>query len=270
MPILYAFLLGIVQGMTEFIPVSSTAHLLITQKLLGLPADDAMFSFSVIIQLGTILSLIVYFWKDITQIIKTILKDPFSTNDNKLVWFVIIATVPALITGYILKDAVEALFRTPMLEAGIRLLISAVLLLLAEQLGKHNRDIENMNWLDALIIGIGQVVSVFPGASRSGATISAGLLRNFDRKSSARFAFLMSIPVMLAAGGYEILDVLKMPELASFLPIITVGFISSAITGWLAVRWLISYLNKHSLLIFSAYCGIVGLIALVIHFSSLG
>ena len=253
-----SFLLGIIQGLTEFIPVSSTAHLLISQTILKIPADDAMFSFLVIVQLGTIVSLFAFYWKDLISIAKATLDFRRSTPERDLGIFIIIATIPALIAGYLLKDTVEALFKQPMLEASIRLFTAAVLLTLAEWLTKKNRSLDSMTWFDALIIGIMQIIAVFPGASRSGTTISGGLFRGFNRPSAARFAFLMSVPVMLAAGGYEMLDVLKMPNLGEFLPLLAVGFVTAAVVGWFAIKWLIGYLSKHSLYIFAAYCAIVG------------
>jgi undecaprenyl-diphosphatase len=263
MTIFQSILLGIVQGLTEFIPVSSTAHLLIGQKILGISSSDAMFSFLVIVQLGTIVSLVVYFWKDLLKLVKAFFAKPFSTQENKLGWYIIIATIPALLAGYLLKSAVEALFKTPLVEASIRLLITAIVLALAEWFGKRNRSLEKMNWLDALLIGIAQVIAIFPGASRSGTTISAGMARGLDRPSAARFAFLMSVPVMLAAGSYQSLDLLKMAGLGSFLPILAVGFVVAAIVGWFAVKWLLGYLNKHSLYIFAAYCVVIGAVCLV-------
>ena len=253
-----SFLLGIIQGLTEFIPVSSTAHLLISQTILKIPADDAMFSFLVIVQLGTIVSLFAFYWKDLISIAKATLDFRRSTPERDLGIFIIIAPIPALIAGYFLKDTVEALFKQPMLEASIRLFTAAVLLTLAEWLTKKNRSLDSMTWFDALIIGIMQIIAVFPGASRSGTTISGGLFRGFNRPSAARFAFLMSVPVMLAAGGYEMLDVLKMPNLGEFLPLLAVGFVTAALVGWFAIKWLIGYLSKHSLYIFAAYCAIVG------------
>jgi undecaprenyl-diphosphatase len=121
-----------------------------------------------------------------------------------------------------------------------------------------------MTWLDALIVGLMQIIAVFPGASRSGTTISAGMFRNFDRPAAARFSFLMSVPVMLAAGGYEMLDVLQMPNLGEFLPLLAVGFVAAAVTGWFAVKWLINYLSRNSLYVFAAYCAAVGVILLVV------
>ncbi len=264
MTVFQSLILGILQGLTEFIPVSSTAHLLIGQKILGIAANDAMFSFLVLVQLGTVLSLIIYFWKDLWLLIKAFFTKPFSTQQNRLAWYIIIATIPALIFGYLLKAAVETLFKTPLLEAAIRLLITAIVLTLAEWLGRRNRTLAGMTWLDALFVGIAQILSVFPGASRSGTTISAGMMRGFDRPSAARFAFLMSIPVMLAAGGYQSIDLLKMTGLGSFLLPLAVGFVTAALVGWLAIKWLLGYLNRHTLFIFAGYCAVLGLICLTL------
>ena len=274
MTVVHALLLGIIQGLTEFIPVSSTAHLLIGQTLLGLPADDAMFSFLVLVQIGTIVSLLVYYWQDLRSIFMDTLKNLGGLRDfqslppnAKMGWYILIATVPALLAGYLLKDAVEALFKLPLLEAAIRLFTAAILLTLAEWLTKKDRQLDSMTWLDALVVGLFQIVSIFPGASRSGSTISGGMFRGLDRPSAARFAFLMSVPVMLAAGAYELLDVVRMPGLTEFLPVLAIGFIAAAIVGWLAVRWLLRYLAGHSLYAFSAYCAVVGMIVLIFHFA---
>jgi undecaprenyl-diphosphatase len=270
-----SFLLGIIQGLTEFIPVSSTAHLLIGQKILGIPDNDAMFSFLVLVQLGTLVSLVFFFWKDLWKILKSTLasipaffKSKPGTKfvrepDARLGWYIVIASIPALVIGYLLKSAVEALFKTPLLEAAIRLLITAVVLYFVEMFGRRSRALDQMNWLDALVIGLAQVIAVFPGASRSGTTMGAGMARGLDRPSAARFAFLMSVPVLLAAGGYQSLDLLKLQGLSSFLPVLAVGFITAALVGWIAIRWLLAYLRSHSLNLFAAYCGIIGLTCLV-------
>jgi undecaprenyl-diphosphatase len=262
MTLFQSLLLGIIQGLTEFIPVSSTAHLLMAQALLGIPANDFAFAFSVLVQLGTLLALILYFWRDWLTIIAAFFAKPFSTPNNRLAWYIIIASIPALAAGFLLRHLVEGLFKTPMLEAAIRLLAAAILLAAAEYFGKRTRRLEAMTWIDALIVGLFQILAVFPGASRSGSTISGGMLRGLDRPSAARFAFLISAPVMLAAGGYEGLGLLKLPGFTSFLPGLAVGFVAAAIVGWFSVKWLLSYLNKHSLYIFAAYCAVVGLIAL--------
>jgi undecaprenyl-diphosphatase len=261
MTLLHAFLLGIIQGLTEFIPVSSTAHLLIAQNFMGIdPTELGPFSFSVLVQLGTLVSLFIFYWRDLLTIAKATLDLRRSTPERNLGIYIIVATIPALLAGYLLKDKVEELFKRPLLEASIRLFTAAMLLTLAEWLTKKNRTLVSMTWLDALFVGVMQVIAVFPGASRSGTTISGGMFRGFDRPSAARFAFLMSVPVMLAAGGYEMLDVLKMPNLGEFLPLLAVGFVTAAIVGWFAIKWLIDYLSKHSLYVFAAYCAVVGLI----------
>jgi undecaprenyl-diphosphatase len=270
MTLLHAFILGIIQGLTEFIPVSSTAHLLIAQYLFGIPASDAIFAFLVLVQLGTTLSLIIFFWKDLLAIVMDTLKNlsgvgKFNSlpQNAKLGWYIVIATIPALLAGVLLKHFVEALFKTPLIEAAIRLFAAAILLALAEYIGKRVRKLDSMTWLDALIVGLMQVIAVFPGASRSGTTIAGGMFRGFDRPSAARFAFLMSVPVMIAAGAYESLGLLKMPHLGQFLPLLAVGFITAAIVGWFAIKWLINYLNKNSLYVFAGYCAVVGVVVIL-------
>lgn len=271
MTILHATILGIIQGLTEFIPVSSTAHLLIGQKLLAIPADERMFPFQVIIQLGTVFALLLYFWKDIWQIVRAFLlglwhKRPFETHDSRLGWWIGIATLPALIVGFLLKDVIELLFADPLMQAGIRLLMSAMLLGLVERFGRRTRTLETATWLDALVVGLFQVLSLFPGASRSGSTIAGGMARGFDRPSAARFAFLISVPILLAAGGYEFSKVLEMTDARAFLPYLLAGFTAAAVVGWLSIKWLLGYLNKHSLYLFAGYCALIGTLALLTSF----
>jgi undecaprenyl-diphosphatase len=261
-----ALILGIIQGLTEFIPVSSTAHILIAQQILNQPADSAAFSFNVLIELGTLTALVVYFWKDLFALLKAFFAAPFSTPENKLAWYIIIATIPALVAGLFLKGLVQELFKTPMVEAAFRLWTAAALLTLAERLGKHARKLESLTWIDGLIVGLFQIFSIFPGASRSGSTISGGMLRGFDRPSAARFAFLMYVPVVFAASAYEMLDVVKMPNLGTFLPYFAEGYIAAAVVGWFAIKWLLNYLNKNSLYVFAIYCGILGGLCLIFHF----
>ncbi len=260
----YAFILGIIQGLTEFIPVSSTAHLLIGQRLMGLASDDYMFAFLVIIQLGTLVSLFIFYWKDLLTLAKAFFARPFSTPENKLAWYILIATIPAAVIGFLLRHVVEELFKQPLLEAAVRLLAAALLMALAEWLGKRTRTLDSMRWFDALIIGVFQVIAVFPGASRSGTTISGGMLRGFDRPAAARFGFLMSIPIMLGAGGYQMLDVFSLPGLAQLLPAIAIGFVTAAVVGWFSIRWLLAYLSGNSLYVFAAYCAVAGIICAVL------
>jgi undecaprenyl-diphosphatase len=172
MTIFQAFLLGIIQGLTEFIPISSTAHLLIAQHLLNLPANSAAFSFSILVQLGTIVSIVTFFWKDLFEITLDTLKNLGGLRDfkslpenAKLGWYCVIATIPALIAGVLLKNMVEFLFKSPLLEASIRLLTAAILLSLAEYFGRRTRKLDSMTRLDAFIIGMMQVIAVFPAVS---------------------------------------------------------------------------------------------------------
>lgn len=272
MTLLQAFLLGIIQGVTEFIPVSSTAHLLIGQSLLQIPASQAVFSFLVIIQLGTILALFLFFWNEIRVIIRAFIqgildKKPFATHNSLVGWLVIVATIPGLIVGFLLKDFMDALFSDPILTAGIRLTMSAVLLGFVEYFGQHRRPLQDASWMDALVVGIFQILSIFPGASRSGSTIAGAIVRGFDRPSAARLAFLMSMPIMLAAGGYETLLVIQMDGTVAFLPHLMIGLITAAIVGWFSIKWLLGFLQKHSLYIFAGYCLVVGLICLWIGLS---
>ena len=272
MNIFHAILLGIIQGLTEFIPVSSTAHLLIAEHFLGIQTGpgSAAFVFDVLVQDGTILALIIFFWKDLVAILMDTLKNLGGVanfkklpENAKMGWYIIIATIPALLAGALLKKYVEVLFGQPLVEAAIRLFAAAILLTLAEYFGKKIRKLDSMTWLDALIIGLMQVIAVFPGASRSGTTISGGMFRGFDRPAAARFAFLMSVPVLIAAGAYEALGLFKMQHLSQFLPLVAVGFIAAAIVGWFAIKWLLGYLNKHSLYVFAAYCAVIGAICVI-------
>jgi undecaprenyl-diphosphatase len=263
MTLFYSILLGIVQGLTEFIPVSSTAHLLIAEKLLGIPSNDSTFAFSVIIQLGTVFALLAFFWKDIWQIVEAFFlglkqRKPFGNLHARLGWLVIVATLPALVAGFLLKDVVENRFSDPFTQAGIRLLITAVLLTAVEYFDRRTRALESATWLDALTVGLFQVLAIFPGASRSGSTIAGGMIRGFDRPSAARFAFLMSAPILLAAGAYETLHVINLPNTSELIPYLVTGFISAAIVGWISIKWLMAYISKRPLYIFAAYCAVVG------------
>ncbi len=268
MTLFQSILLGIVQGLTEFIPVSSTAHLLLTQYFLNWQIPEA-FKFDVLVQLGTLLALIVYFWKDLVEIIRAVIQallrgKPFGDPQARLGWLLVLATIPAGIAGLLFRHVVEDLFKNMALEATIRLFLTAALLAAAEWFGKRTRRFDSLNWLDALWVGLFQILSVVPGASRSGSTLTGGMLRQLDRPSAARFSFLLSIPVMLAAGGVEGIGLLNTPNLGSLLPDFALGFAVAAVVGYLAVRWLLGYLQKHSLYAFALYCAAVGIVTIVV------
>lgn len=272
MTFINAFILGIIQGLTEFIPVSSTAHLLIGQVLLRIPSSDSrIFSFLVIIQLGTVLALLLFFWKDIWSIVQSFFlgiwhKKPFETHESLVGWLLIVATIPALIVGFLLRDIMDTLFSNPTRIAGVRLLVSAVLLTVVEYFGRHERSLESASWMDALAVGIFQILAIFPGASRSGSTIAGAIIRGFDRPSAARLAFLMSAPILIAAGAYESLRLIQMDGTTEFLPYLAIGFTTAAIVGWFSIKWLLGFLQKHSLYIFAGYCAIIGLVCVAFSF----
>ena len=145
-------------------------------------------------------------------------------------------------------------------------MFTALILTAVEYFDRRERTLESATWLDALSVGLFQVLAIFPGASRSGSTIAGGMVRGFDRPSAARFAFLMSAPILLAAGAYESLQVIDMAGTMEYLPFLITGFITAAVVGWFSIKWLINFLNKHSLYIFAVYCAVVGIILLLVQF----
>jgi len=269
MSLLEAIILGIIQGLTEFLPISSSAHLVLVPFLLNWQLDEAfVFVFDVLVQMGTLVAVIVYFRKDLWNIIRAwvaglISRKPFAEADSRLGWYLILATIPAAVLGLLVKDLVEAAFNSP-LATGLFLLLTAALLVTAEKIGKRNRSMEQMDWKDALTIGAFQAISIFPGVSRSGSTITGGMTRHLDRPSAARFSFLMSVPVMLAAGGLALLDLLDVPNLAQFLPVMAAGFVAAAVVGYLSIRWLLSFLTRRTLYPFAIYCVALSVIVVVV------
>lgn len=267
MTILQAIVLGIIQGLTEFLPISSSAHLVIVPYLLGWTfPEEQVFVFDVLVQVGTLLAVIVHFWSDLIRILKAWVhgifqKQLFKNEDSRLGWLLIISTIPAGILGLLIKDSVEAVFNNPLGTAGL-LLVTALFLVVGEKIGKKNRDLQSLSWIDALWVGLWQAISIFPGISRSGSTITGGLTRNLDRKSSTRYAFLMAVPVMLAVGALSIIDLFKMRSISSFLPVLLAGFVTSAVIGYLSIRWLLKFVAKNSLFPFAIYCFVFGSLTL--------
>jgi undecaprenyl-diphosphatase len=271
MTILQAFILGIIQGITEFLPISSSGHLVIMPFIFGwdIPAEQ-IFPFDVLVQMGTLLAVIIYFWKDLSNIFISLIKGifnkkPFSNNDAKLGWYLIIATIPAVIGGLLFKDVVESAFQS-IVATAIFLLVTAVLLISSEHFGKHNKELHQISWINAILIGFFQVLSIFPGISRSGSTIAGGVFQNIKREDAARFSFLMSIPVMFGAGLLSIFDLFKITNLGNFLPVLLIGFITSGIIGYLSIHWLLKFLNKHKLSVFAIYCILLSFLVLIINY----
>jgi undecaprenyl-diphosphatase len=269
MTFLQSIILGIVQGLTEYLPVSSSAHLVLVPYLLKwtIPASQ-IFPFDVLVQLGTLMAVILYFWKDIVSILKSFFKglidkEPFKDPQARLGWYLILATIPAGIVGILIKSQVESAFSSPRATAYF-LFITAALLILSDAIGKRTRQTEDINWWDALWIGLFQAISVFPGISRSGASITGGMTHNLDRSSSARFSFLMSIPVMLGAGLVSLKDLAAVPNLMNFLPMILVGFTAAFIVGYLSIHWFLSFIRRQKLWYFAVYCVVLAGLVLII------
>lgn len=270
MTILQAIILGIIQGLTEFLPISSSAHLVIAPFLVNWQINaEIAFTFNVLVQDGTLIAVIIYFWKDLWEIVKSfvqglIRRRPFDDPNARLGWFLILATIPAGLFGLLVKPLVEQAFGSVVATASF-LFVTAALLLTAEKLGKKQRAFESITWVDALVMGLFQAIAIFPGVSRSGATITGGMLRQLDRRSAARFSFLMSIPVMIAAGLLETFEAVQSPVLTGQLPVIVVGFVAAAVVGYLSIHWLLGFLQKRSLTSFAIYCILLGIATLVIN-----
>jgi undecaprenyl-diphosphatase len=268
MTIFQAFILGIIQGITEFLPVSSTAHLSIVPWLMGWEVDsDLVLIFDVLVQWGTLLAVVVYFRNELILLVRaginSLRKQSLAVEHARLTWMLVLATIPGAVAGLILKKIVAASLEEPLI-IGVFLMGTAFLLFLSDIVGRKARNLEDMSWGDALIIGLAQVVSLFPGASRSGWTLGAGLLRGLDRVSATRFSFLMSIPILLGAGLVELVDLIREPLFLNYLLVVGVGFVGAAIMGFLAIAWFLRYLKHHSLKIFSVYCAVVGLFIIIV------
>ena len=271
MTFIQSIILGIIQGASEFLPISSSGHLVLAPYLFGWEINpQEAFVFDVLVQVATLTAVIIYFWKDLVNILKAFVKGiqdkkPFLDQNSRLGWYLILATIPAGAAALLFKDTFEDAFSNPK-SAAIFLLVTSLLLLLGEILGKRIRKLDSLTWLDALFIGIFQVLALFPGISRSGSTITGGLLRKFDRSASARFSFLMAVPIMSAAGVLALYDLAQSPDLMQNIPVYFAGFITAALVGYFAIRWFIVYLSKQSLYLFAGYCGILGLGFLVFYY----
>jgi len=269
MTFIQAIILGIVQGLTEFLPISSSGHLVLIPHLFGweIPAQDA-FIFDVLVQVATLIAVFAYFWTDIILISRLTFQDliqkrPSAHPESRLAWLLVLATIPAAIIGLLFNGAFEQAFGSPQIVS-IFLLITAALLVAAERIGKRQRALDKIDWMDAIWIGIFQILALFPGISRSGATITGGMVRDFDRPSSARFSFLMSIPIMVAAGLFAVVELFRTPHFMELLPTFIAGFVVAAVVGYLSIRWLLNFLNQKSLYIFAIYCTIFGLLNLLV------
>jgi undecaprenyl-diphosphatase len=267
MTLFQSIFLGIIQGLTEFLPVSSSGHLVIVPHLFGwdIPAADA-FVFDVLVQLATLVGVFAYFWHDLVSITRATLAStregkPFSTPQSRLGWYVFFATLPAGWLGLVFRNQIKDAFNSALLTA-LFLLLTASLLFIGERLGRNNRSLDSLNWKDAIFIGAFQALALFPGVSRSGATITGAMTRDLERPAAARFSFLMSIPIMLAAGLLASLELVKIPNMLELLPVFIPGFIAAAVVGYLAIGWLLGFLSRRPLYVFAIYCIGISLITI--------
>lgn len=269
MDIIQAIILGIIQGLTEFLPVSSSAHLVFMTDILGLPQNVA---FDTLLHIGTLVAVVAYFWKDLIQIISSfisslldILRGKFKEGleekpFKKLSWLIIVGTIPAGIMGILLEKQFEALFNS-VLYVGFFLIITGLLLWGAERVKLGNKDVKDISFKNALVIGVAQGIAIAPGISRSGATISAGLFSGLNRELAAKFSFLLSIPAIVGAALVQVKDITTFD---TSTVVLIAGFVSAVIFGYLAIKLLLKIIKERTLMIFAYYCWIVGVAAIII------
>lgn len=264
--ILKAILLGVVQGLTEFLPVSSTAHLRIIPSFFGW--GDIGASYTAVIQVGTMIAIIIYFWKDMMAMTKSFflsLKSrDFNSKDTRLFLMILIGTIPIVIFGFLLKDFIRHEFRNMYIVASSLIFFSLVLLA-ADRYTKKLVTIEKLSYFDSIFVGIFQAMALIPGASRSGSTISGSFFRNMTREDAARFSFLLSIPAVLLSGCYELFSQRKelLSNDSAILSLVIATVVSGAVGYW-SIWFLLSYIKKHSLTLFVVYRIIFGILIIVL------
>ena len=278
MNLFQAFFLGVLQGATEFLPVSSSGHLVLVPWLLGWASPGL--AFDAVVHWGTALAVIAYFWRDWVCLVRAAflslraltlrrlraepsLEPSPGSRDARLAWFILLGTVPAALIGWLLEDFFEEMFARPAAAAAF-LLVTAALLTASERLGRRERNLDALAWPDVLLVGFAQALAIFPGVSRSGSTIAAGLARGLRREPAARFSFLLATPVILGAGLLKVVDLAQMGGLAAQVPTLAIGFAAAAVVGFACIHFLLRYLQRHRLYPFAVYCAILGLVCLVV------
>lgn len=257
MEIIQSIILGLVQGLTEFIPISSSGHLVLVRKIFGF--RDQGLAFDAVLHLGTLLAVILYFKKDWVEILKE------SSKKKKLFWQIIIATIPAAIAGFLFEDLVTSFFRDILWVATFFILVGFIFLL-AERyydLKIKKKELDHLTWKDSLIIGIAQIFALLPGISRSGVTITAGMFRFLRRTEAARFSFLMSTLIIFGAGIKSAIDLFASFEFQNEKLEIILGFVTSFLAGYFSIKFLMNFLKNHRLYIFSVYLFVVGLVLFI-------
>ncbi len=263
MSILQAIILGVIQGLTEFLPVSSTGHLTVAGKLMGgISADhpERWTAFIAVIQLGTLLAVLVYFRNDLINIVRDFISDNLLTRkkyaeqsvNSRLGWLIIIGSVPVVIIGLGFKDYIEGAFTKNLYVISGGLIFFGLLLALSEKVGKFKKEMKDITWKDALLIGVFQTFALIPGSSRSGTTITGGLFGGLKRDVAARFSFLLGIPAILGSGLLEFYQSLEFMTSDGAVTLAVATFVSF-VSGYFAIDFLIKYLKKHSTRVFVSY-----------------
>ncbi|MDR0605954.1 MAG: undecaprenyl-diphosphate phosphatase, partial [Bacteroidales bacterium] len=260
MTILEAIILGIIQGLTEFLPVSSSGHIVIGSELLGLSGEENL-SFAIIVHAATVMSTIVILWSEIWKLLQGIFKFQWN-KETQYIAKIALSMIPVLIIGLFFKDYVERLFGNGLLIVGCCLLLTAVLLTFATVVKPQQR--QSITWWDAFIIGIAQAIAVLPGLSRSGATIATGILLGNNKESVAKFSFLMVLIPILGKAILSIKDFSTTgAEMILSPSVLLAGFIAAFVTGCIACKWMISIVKKGKLIYFAIYCALVGIISIL-------
>lgn len=268
MSFLEAIVLGLVQGLTEFLPISSSGHLVLVPYMLGW--DEASTSFSLIMHAGTLTAVLVYFRRELAAIVMAFVRPaPSSARERRLGLMIAIGTLPAVVVGLLLENTFESFFSNPtevagfLLVTGILLIITGIIIESAELAGSPRKGINKLRPRDSLIIGAMQAGAIAPGISRSGATIAAGIFLGFDRESAARFSFLLSIPIIAGAAMFDLRH--GFSEAGASIPVLATGFIVAALSGFVAIKFLLGYLRRHSLKIFAYYCWALGAAVIILY-----
>ena len=279
MSIIEAIILGIVQGITEFLPISSTGHLTLAGKFMGLISDknpEHWTSFIAVIQLGTMISIFVYFWKDLWNIFIEFLQNNFQKRlkyseqslNSKLGWMIIAGTIPIVVVGLLFKDMIEGALTKNLYVISGSLIVLAIILAIAEKTAKFKKDIKDVTMLDSILIGLAQAVALIPGSSRSGTTITGGLFLGLKRDVAARFSFLLSVPAILASGLLQLKESLAFINYYLALNLI-IATVVSGISGYLAIDFLLKFLKKNSTFVFIFYRIALGVLILVLLYSNI-
>lgn len=260
MTVFQAFILGLIQGLGEFLPISSSAHLILAPWLFGWP--DPGLTFDVALHIGTLLAVVAYFWRDWVDLILNGLFRGTSTNSGRMFWSLILASIPGGVVGFLFEKKAETVFRHPLLIA-ITLILIGVVLLTADRWGLKNRDEESLSIGQSFLIGLAQALAIIPGVSRSGITISAGLFLGLKREDAARFSFLLSTPIIAGAGLLK----LRHLTLAAILQApFLVGFLTSAIVGFLVIGFLLRWVRRSDFAPFAVYRFLLGAFVIVLFF----